>query len=336
MKTTTAKPILRVDNLSVDFFVEKKWNPAVSNLSFSLYKGEILAIVGESGCGKSVTCLSLAKLIDDSVGRYSNGHINLIYPDKQYNILSMTKKELRKIRGKKIAYIFQEPSVSLNPVYRVGEQVAEAIIVNRNDVDDIEEEVVSLFEMVGIPEPAQRVYCYPHELSGGMQQRVMIAMALAGKPDILVADEPTTALDVTIQAQILQLLGDIRTKTGMSIIIVTHNLGIVAELADRVLVMYAGQAVEEAETKDLFNSMYHPYTRALFSAIPKLGHSQKRLTTIPGTVPSPDSYPAGCRYYERCEHWQKLDDRQKNLCTNTPPDYNKHKFDHFSCCHFYF
>ncbi len=335
MKVTKI-PILSVDNLSVDFSVGKKWTPAVSNLSFSLHKSEILAIVGESGCGKSVTCLSLAKLVDDSVGRYSSGHINLLYPNKQYEILSMSKKELRKVRGKKIAYIFQEPSVSLNPVYRVGEQVAEAITVNRNDVDDIEKEVVSLFEMVGIPEPAQRIFCYPHELSGGMQQRVMIAMALAGKPDILVADEPTTALDVTIQAQILQLLSDIRDKTGMSIIIVTHNLGIVAELADRVIVMYAGHAVEEAKTKDLFKSMLHPYTRALFSAIPKLGHSKKRLKTIPGTVPSPGSYPEGCRYYERCEHWLKLDNSQKSLCKNTLPSFHKHKIGHSTRCHFLF
>jgi peptide/nickel transport system ATP-binding protein len=333
---TTKMTILKVDNLSVDFFVEKKWNSAVSNLSFSLRKGEILAIVGESGCGKSVTCLSLAKLVDNSVGRYSSGHIKLFYKDKQYDVLSMKKKELRKIRGKKIAYIFQEPCVSLNPVYKVGEQVAEAIIVNRNDVDDIEKEVINLFELVGIPEPTLSVYCYPHELSGGMQQRVMIAMALAGKPDILVADEPTTALDVTIQAQILQLLSDIRAKTGMSIILVTHNMGIVAELADRVIVMYAGQAVEEAETEKLFNSMRHPYTSALFSAIPKLGHSQERLKTIPGTVPSPDSYPAGCRFYDRCEHWQKLDDQQKNLCKNTPPSYSNHKTDHLSRCHFSF
>jgi peptide/nickel transport system ATP-binding protein len=329
---TAINTILRVDNLSVDFCVGKKWNSAVSNLSFSLYKGEILAIVGESGCGKSVTCLSLAKLIDESVGRYSSGHINLFCQDKQYDILSTTKKELRKIRGKKIAYIFQEPSVSLNPVYRVGEQVAEAIIVNRNDVDDIEKEVVALFEMVGIPEPAQRVYCYPHELSGGMQQRVMIAMALAGKPDILVADEPTTALDVTIQAQILQLLGDIRDKTGMSIIIVTHNLGIVAELADRVIVMYAGQAVEEAKTKDLFKSMQHPYTRALFSALPRLGHSKKRLTTIPGSVPSPDCYPEGCRYYERCEYWLKLDKEAKAICINKTPAWRRYTSTHFYRC----
>jgi peptide/nickel transport system ATP-binding protein len=332
----TKKSILKVNNLSVDFCVEKKWRPAVSNLSFSLYKSEILAIVGESGCGKSVTCLSLGKLIDNSAGRYSSGNINLYYCNKKHDILSMSKKELRKIRGKKIAYIFQEPSVSLNPVYRVGEQVAEAIIVNRNDVDNIEKEVVALFEMVGIPEPTQRIFCYPHELSGGMQQRVMIAMALAGKPDILVADEPTTALDVTIQAQILQLLSDIRTKTGMSIIIVTHNLGIVAELADRVIVMYAGQAVEEAKTEDLFNFMHHPYTRALLSVIPRLGQSKKRLKTIPGTVPSPDSYPKGCRYYERCDLWETLNDQEKSTCINNPPCLHKHNTSHFNRCHFWY
>ena len=333
---TPKKLILSVDNLSVDFFVEKKWNPAVSNLSFSLHKGEILAIVGESGCGKSVTCLSLAKLVDSSVGRYSSGCINLHYPDRQCDILSMSKRELRKIRGKKIAYIFQEPSVSLNPVYRVGEQVAEAVIVNRSDVNDIEREVLSLFEMVGISEPSQRIYCYPHELSGGMQQRVMIAMALAGKPDILVADEPTTALDVTIQAQILQLLSDIRAKVDMSIIIVTHNLGIVAELADSVMVMYAGQAVEEAGTESLFNSMCHPYTCALFSAIPKLGQNKNKLKTIPGSVPLFQNYPKGCRFYERCEHHLKLNDVQKSLCVNTLPDFNSHKTEHFSRCHFCF
>ena len=327
--------ILNVDDLSVDFFVKKKWYPAVTNLSFSLNRGEILAIVGESGCGKSVTCLSLARLIDDSTGRYSSGKVDLIYPDKRYDILSMPKKQLRKVRGKKIAYIFQEPTVSLNPVYRVGEQVAEAIIVNENNTNDIEKEVITLFEMVGIPEPEQRIYCYPHELSGGMQQRVMIAMALAGKPDILVADEPTTALDVTIQAQILQLLGNIRDQTKMAIIIVTHNMGIVSELADRTIVMYAGQAVEEAYTGKLFEAMLHPYTKALFSAIPKLGHPKERLTTIPGTVPSPEDYPTGCRYYQRCEYWQKLNNEEKNICINKAPQFYKHKTNHSCRCHFF-
>ena len=324
--------VLRVDDLSVDFFVDGKWNPAVSNFSLSLYKGKILAIVGESGCGKSVTCLSLAKLVDDSVGRYSTGSINLFHSGKEYEVLSMSKKELRKIRGKKIAYIFQEPSVSLNPVFRVGEQVAEAI--TDTNVNDIEKEVISLFNLVGIPDPASRVHCYPHELSGGMQQRVMIAMALAGKPDILVADEPTTALDVTIQAQILQLLSEIRAKTGMSIIIVTHNLGIVAELADRVIVMYAGQAVEEASVERLLDSMCHPYTCALLEAVPRLGAAGKELKTIPGFVPSPDKYPKGCRYCDRCKYWASLDDEMKKICVDKGPGWVKCDDGHYCRCHY--
>jgi len=325
--------ILEVDNLSVDFLVEGSWVSAVNNVSFSLEEGEILALVGESGCGKSVTCLSLAKLVDNTVGKYSSGTIKLRDTYGEQNILDLKKRQLREIRGKKIGYIFQEPSVSLNPVYKVGDQVAEAITNNRKDVVNVKDEIISLFKLVGISEPEQRIYCYPHELSGGMQQRVMIAMALAGKPDILVADEPTTALDVTIQAQIIKLLYDIRKKTNMSIIIVSHNLGVVSELADKIIVMYAGQIVEQAPISKILK-LKHPYAKALLKAIPRIGHSGDELTSIPGNVPSPGDYPQGCRFHNRCQVFINLTEEQQSKCIQDLPDLNEYDDASFCRCHF--
>ncbi|MBN1863974.1 MAG: ABC transporter ATP-binding protein, partial [Victivallales bacterium] len=271
--------ILDVMNLSVEFQVDGAWLPAVTDLSFNLEKGQILALVGESGCGKSVTCLSLARLLPEPPARYTSGTITV----NGESVLDASKKKLREIRRHYISYIFQEPSVSLNPVFRVGDQIAEALTVaERCDESGIVPRVIELLRQVGIPEPEKRMRAYPHELSGGMQQRVMIAMALAKKPEILVADEPTTALDVTIQAQILDLLRELRESSNMSIILVTHNLGIVSDFAEKMVVMYAGHAVEAADTAAILESPLHPYTRALLSAVPKLGHQEEKLATIPG------------------------------------------------------
>ncbi len=328
--------MLDVKDLSVDFLVEGRKLPAVSNASFSVEKGEILALVGESGCGKSVSCMALARLVPAPPGVYSSGSITFNHADRKYDVLKLDKKNLREFRRHRISYIFQEPSASLNPVFRVGDQIAESILL-RGDTDDsikVIEETVSVLRQVGIPEPEQKMKCYPHELSGGMQQRIMIAMALASKPDLLVADEPTTALDVTIQAQILELLREIRNQTGMSIILVTHNLGIVADMADRVVVMYAGHVVETANAKTILVEPLHPYTRALISAVPKLRHQSEKLATIPGNVPSPANYPKGCRFFGRCQLADSLTADKQELCISTVPEISEKRKGHFCRCHY--
>jgi oligopeptide/dipeptide ABC transporter ATP-binding protein len=330
--------IVDVKNLSIEFQVDGRWVPAVNNVSFDVKKGEILALVGESGCGKSVTCMSLARLLPEPPARYVSGEILL----QGKSVLNLKKRELREVRRHNIGYIFQEPSVSLNPVFRVGDQIAEAVMLRKDaSTSDVKSEVIELLNQVGISDPEERIRSYPHQLSGGMQQRIMIAMALAGKPDVLVADEPTTALDVTIQAQILDLLCEIRKTRDMSIILVTHNLGIVSDMADRVVVMYAGHTVESAPTEELMNNPLHPYTKALLSAVPKLGHSDEVLTTIPGTVPSPANYPEGCRFFGRCS---LADDKKVTenelLCKSTVPDWREidsvdgTKKGHFCRCHY--
>ena len=324
--------IVDVKNLSIEFQVDGRWVPAVNNISFDVKEGEILALVGESGCGKSVTCMSLARLLPEPPARYVAGEIML----HGKSVLTLKNRELRELRRHNIGYIFQEPSVSLNPVFRIGDQIAEAILLRKDASSaDVKAEVVELLDQVGISDPENRIKSYPHQLSGGMQQRVMIAMALAGKPDVLVADEPTTALDVTIQAQILDLLSEIRRKRNMSIILVTHNLGIVSDMADRVVVMYAGHTVESAATDELMRSPVHPYTKALLSAVPKLGHSDEKLTTIPGTVPSPANYPEGCRFFGRCALADELMNKgQDILCGTTVPEWREIKKGHFCRCHY--
>ena len=327
--------VLEVENLSVEFRVEGKTLPVVSQLSFSLDRGEILAIVGESGCGKSVSCMSLTRLLPEPPAFYSDE--SSIKIDGK-SILNLNKKELRKVRRENVSYIFQEPSSSLNPVFRIDDQIAEAILL-RNDGHsaDVKGEIIDLLTRVGIPDPEKRMNCYPHELSGGMQQRVMIAMALAGKPDILIADEPTTALDVTIQAQILDLLKQIRERDRMSIILVTHNLGIVADMADRVIVMYAGHSLESASAQEIIFNPRHPYTKALMNAVPKLGTAEKsRLETIPGTVPSPEDYAEGCRFSDRCPLLLEKEKENKNLrslCTEKVPEWKEIKKGHYCRCH---
>lgn len=298
--SSTQDLILEVENLSVGFGKAGRCVEVTSDVSFSLRKGQIISLVGESGCGKSLSCLALTRLLPP-MGRIIRGSVRYYHKDGNvYDLCTIKENKLRKLRGSSIAYIFQEPSASLNPVFKVEDQIAEVIELHRPEVSDVHSEVIKLLQDVGIPDPEKRCQAYPHELSGGMQQRIMIAMALAGKPDLLIADEPTTALDVTIQAQILDLIDSLRKKYNMAVILVTHNLGIVAELADQVAVMYAGMIVESAAAAEVITSPQHPYTRALLAAVPQLGRSEKSLNTIPGTVPMPKDFPAGCRFAARC------------------------------------
>jgi len=298
--------LLDVKNLHVSFFTDEGEVRAVDGISFSIKKGETLALVGESGCGKSVTALALAKLVSTPPGVYKGGEILLDGDD----VLTMSKDRLRAIRGAKISYIFQEPATSLNPVFRVGYQIKEVLNIHRPDAAN-DAEVVRLLKLVRIPDPERRIRDYPHQLSGGMQQRVMIAMALACNPALLVADEPTTALDVTIQAQILDLLKELKREIGMSILLITHNLGIVGDLADNVCVMYAGRVVEYSPAPALLAKPLHPYTLALMRSIPRLGTRAERLQSIPGNVPNPARLPSGCKFHPRC-------DRAQNDCTIDP------------------
>lgn len=326
---------LEVRNLTIEFQSGKRFLPAVTDISFHLNKGEILALVGESGCGKSITCMSLARLLPSPPARIARGEILLTADDgTELDVLKLPPRALRKIRGGEIAYIFQEPSVSLNPVFRIGNQIAEAIELHRPDVADPREEVIRLLKQVGIPAPEERADLYPHEMSGGMQQRVMIAMALASRPSILIADEPTTALDVTIQAQILDLLSEVREKYGMSIILVTHNLGIVSEMADRVCVMYAGRIAESAPVRELIDSPVHPYTASLLKAVPELGRKDDVLSTIPGSVPLPADFPAGCRFCERCALRKTFSPEKQLICEREVPPMKEILPGHFCACHF--
>ncbi|MFN2134852.1 MAG: ABC transporter ATP-binding protein, partial [Candidatus Promineifilaceae bacterium] len=268
--------------------------------------------VGESGCGKSVTSLSIMRLVGHP-GRIISGEI--IFDDQ--DLMKLPEKKMVSIRGNRISMIFQQPQSSLNPVFRVGNQLTEAIILHQDvSKDEAEERAIELLRMVGIPEPAQRARAYPHELSGGMAQRVMIAMALACVPELLIADEPTTALDVTIQAQILDLMRNLKSKMDTAIILITHDLGVVAEMCDRVNVMYAGRIVEQAGVIELFKSPKHPYTEALIGSTPILGESEKELTTIPGSVPNLIDLPAGCKFAPRC---QARIDHELQRCTEEEP-----------------
>ena len=326
-------PLLEVKNLNISFLSDGKLLPAVSDVSFTVEPGEILALVGESGCGKSITCMSLAKLLPEAA-RILGGEAKLKTPSGEVvDVMTLQGKALRKIRGGGIAYIFQEPSVSLNPVFRVGEQIAEALELHRPDVTDPWAEAIELLKKVGIPDPVNRVRLYPHEMSGGMQQRVMIAMAIASHPSLLIADEPTTALDVTIQAQILDLLLELRRTLGTSMILVTHNLGIVSETADRVAVMYAGRIVETGKVRDLIDTPAHPYTRALLAAVPVLGEKTGRLSTIPGSVPLPAEFPAGCRFSTRCERCLRASAEQQRRCRDEVPPMRETSCGHFCACH---
>jgi len=289
--------VLEVKNLQTYFYSSEGVAKAVDGVSFTLHKGETLGIVGESGCGKSMTSLSLLRLVPSPPGKIINGEILLNNTD----LMKLSEEELRKIRGNKISMIFQEPMTSLNPVLTVGEQIAETIRLHQGlSRKEAWQQAVEMIRLVGIPAPEKRAKQEPYQLSGGMRQRIMIAMALACTPDVLIADEPTTALDVTIQAQIIDIIRNLQQQLGMSIIFITHDLGVVAEICDKIAVMYAGQVVEEGSTDSLFEKPLHPYTKGLIQSLPKLYEDQEELSTIHGTVPSPYHYPNGCRYAERC------------------------------------
>ncbi len=292
-----SEPLLAVENLKTHFFTDDGVVRAVDGVSFEIYPRETLAVVGESGSGKSVTSLSILRLVPEPPGRIVGGSIRF----KGRDLLKLAPAEMRAIRGKEISMIFQEPMTSLNPVFTCGDQIAEALVLHeRLDHRQARARAIEMLHLVGIPSPAQRVDEYPHQMSGGMRQRVMIAMALACKPALLIADEPTTALDVTIQAQILELLKKLQAEFGMAVLLITHDLGVVAETADRVAVMYAGQVVEYADVRATFKRTRHPYTAGLLASLPRLGMREDELRVIPGNVPNPARFPAACRFHPRC------------------------------------
>ncbi|GAB5506389.1 MAG: ABC transporter ATP-binding protein [Rhizobiaceae bacterium] len=293
--------VLSVDNLRVELRVEKGLLAAVDDISFKLKQGETLGIVGESGCGKSMTALAIMGLLPRPIGRISQGSITL---DGVGELTRMREGSMKQVRGNHISMIFQEPMTSLNPVFTVGFQISEAIRTHeRLSGEAVKKRAIEMLEMVGIPLPEMRYSSYPHQLSGGMRQRVMIAMALACRPQIMLADEPTTALDVTIQAQILKLMNRLKAEIGTSIIFITHDLGVIAKMTQRVLVMYAGVVVEEATVRDLFKTPLHPYTAGLLKSIPRVDREagrQRTLHTIKGVVPNMLALPRGCRFSDRC------------------------------------
>jgi peptide/nickel transport system ATP-binding protein len=292
-----AAPLLEVRELRTEFRVRGEWHAAVDGISFHVGPNETLALVGESGCGKSITALSVIGLVPKPQGRIAGGSVRL----DGRELVGLPESELEKVRGDRVGMIFQEPMTALNPVLPVGFQVAEAIIVHQDgDRRAAQAEALRLLEEVKIPSAASRFGEYPHQFSGGMRQRVMIAMALACRPRMLLADEPTTALDVTIQAQVLGLLADLQRERGMAVLFITHNLGVVAAIADRVAVMYAGRIVETGPVAEIFARPLHPYTEALFAAIPRLDRDAQSLAAIPGRVPSIDAMPPGCRFAPRC------------------------------------
>jgi peptide/nickel transport system ATP-binding protein/oligopeptide transport system ATP-binding protein len=291
------EPLLTVQDLETYFYTDEGVAKAVDGVSFDLKAQETLGIVGESGCGKSVTALSILRLIPDPPGRIEGGHIRF----EDIDLLTLSEKEMRRIRGNEIAMIFQEPMTSLNPVYTVGDQIGEVLRLHRGmSKDESREKAIEMLTRVRIPDAAHRVDEYPHQLSGGQRQRVMIAMALACDPALLIADEPTTALDVTVQAQILDLLNRLQDDFGMAIMLITHDLGVIAETAHRVVVMYAGIVAEIGTAEQVFGGPNHPYTEGLKAAIPKLGEQVERLNTIPGGVPSPFEEMVGCPFHNRC------------------------------------
>ena len=296
-------PILTVEQLRTYIHRGEQTLRAVDGVSLSLHAGETLGIVGESGCGKSLTCLSIMGLIEEPVRIEPGSSIRL--HDRELSELSL--RELETIRGNEISMIFQEPMTSLNPVWTVGDQIAEPVRIHRRaDAGEARARAIEMLELVGFPNPEERVDSYPHELSGGMQQRAMIAMALACEPAVLIADEPTTALDVTIQAEIIDLLADLQRRLGMAMIFVSHDLGVVSQIVDRVAVMYAGQVVEEGDVGDMFRRPRHPYTEGLLRCLPRLDRKVARLPVIPGDVPSPRDWPGGCRFHPRCAYaWER-------------------------------
>lgn len=315
--------IARIEGLQIHFGSTHQPIRAVDGVDLEIEPGKTLALVGESGCGKSVTAMALARLVPEPPARYASGQV--LWQGR--NVLAMSEAELQALRGNEIAYIFQDPTASLNPVFRIGYQIAESIRLHRPKTS-IDKEVLDLLDRVGMADPRRAARSYPHQLSGGMQQRAMIAMALACQPRLLVADEPTTALDVTIQAQILDLLASLQQEFGMAILLITHNLGLVASIAHRVSIMYAGHVVETGETARVLQHPRHPYTKGLLQAVPTLQGSQERLTGMPGSVPNPIDLPSGCRFHPRCPLAQPL-------CQEKSADFARVNDAQASRCHFW-
>jgi peptide/nickel transport system ATP-binding protein/oligopeptide transport system ATP-binding protein len=316
------QPALRIRNLKTWFRTDYGEAHAVDGVSLDIPAGKTIALVGESGCGKSVTALSIMRLIPQPPGRYVDGEILIGGKD----LLKVREKEMRGLRGNEISMIFQEPMTSLNPVFRVGSQIGSAIRVHKKvSKKEARDQTIELLAKVGIPSPEDRVDDYPHQMSGGMRQRVMIAMALACGPRLLIADEPTTALDVTIQAQILELLRKLQAETGMAMLLITHDLGIVAETAEDVAIMYAGKIVEHAPVRELFNAPKHPYTIGLFESLPAVHQGRARLHTIKGNVPAATNFPAGCRFNPRCPHVM-------DVCSQQEPSLETVGAKHLAAC----
>ena len=314
---------LEVRDLRTYFYTDEGAVKAVEGVSFSIAKGETLGVVGESGCGKSVTALSIMRLVG-SPGKIVSGQILLDGQD----LLALREPEMRRIRGNRISMIFQEPMTSLNPVFTIGNQIMEAILIHQNvSKAEAQNRTIEMLQKVKISAAETRIHEYPHQMSGGMRQRIMIAMALACNPDVLIADEPTTALDVTIQAQIMELLADLQREFRMSIILITHNLGLVAEVTDHIAVMYASQIIEYTTTKQLFGTPLHPYTHGLLTSIPTLGTPKdQKLNVIPGMVPNPLSFPSGCKFHPRCPVAEER-------CKTEEPPLVEVKKDHWAACH---
>lgn len=305
--------LLEVRNLKTHFFTEDGRVKAVDGVDLVVHRGEVVGLVGESGCGKSVTSLSIMRLIGVP-GEIVEGSITF----DDLNILELSEEEMSHMRGNRLSMIFQQPQSSLNPVFKVGDQIAEVLQIHQNlKKEDAWKEAVDLLRLVGIPDPESKAHAFPHEMSGGQAQRVMIAMALALKPQLLIADEPTTALDVTIQAQILDLMRGLRTQLGTSVILITHDLGVIAEMVDRVAVMYAGRIVEETDVKTLFAKALHPYTQGLIASIPVLGKIKEVLDVIPGSVPNLINLPPGCQFAPRC---RPRIQHQMTICTEVEPE----------------
>jgi oligopeptide/dipeptide ABC transporter ATP-binding protein len=306
--------LLEIRGLRTYFYTEEGIARAVDGMDLVIEKGQTLGVIGESGCGKSVTALSILQLVASPPGRIVGGEILFEGED----LLKKSPAEIRKIRGNDIAMIFQEPMSSLNPVYTIGNQIMESIVLHQHlPKEKARTKAIEMLELVGIPSPGKRVDDYPHHLSGGMRQRAMIAIALSCKPKLLIADEPTTALDVTIQAQILRLIKQIKDEIGMAVMMITHDLGVIAEVADDVVVAYAGKAVEYAEVRTIFARPAHPYTRALYNSLPRLTDSRKRrLEVISGNVPNPVDFPPGCRFHPRCKHAKDFCEREEPRLEN--------------------
>jgi peptide/nickel transport system ATP-binding protein len=316
------KPLIEIRSLSVHFFTEEGTVSAVENVSFEIYPEEILSLVGESGCGKSVSGLSILRLIPCPPGRIVSDGILL----DGRNLLQLEEKEMVRVRGNEIAMIFQEPMTSLNPVFTIGNQIMEVMLFHQKlDKTEARRRTIEMLDRVKISSPETRIDAYPHQLSGGMRQRAMIAMALSCQPKLLIADEPTTALDVTIQAEILQLLEEIQREMGMAVMLITHDLGVVSKIADRVAVMYAGRIVELARTEALFGRMRHPYTKGLLDSIPQLEERRRRLNAIPGQVPNPMDLPVGCKFHPRC--YLMVEE-----CKKEEPSLFQVNGDHYSRC----